>query len=171
MLKIILVRHGESTANAKGILQGQKVDESLSELGKAQAKKLAEALREEKIEAIISSDLKRAKETAEEISRITGKKIILDKRIREKDHETEKGEDVKNRCADFLEELKKYSGTIVVVSHGGPNRKILAISKGNRKEDFEFFSLVEQNNTCINRISYENGIWTVHVVNDTSHIK
>ncbi len=84
--KIILVRHGESIANAKGISQGNRnkwMDTSLTKKGKEQAKKLAERLKEEKIEVIYSSDLKRAKETAEEINKFHNLKIKFDKRLRD----------------------------------------------------------------------------------------
>jgi len=84
-MKIFLVRHGESEANEKGIHQGQRIDTGLSKRGKEQAKLIAERLKDEKIEAIYSSDLKRAKETAEEIAKFHKKKIILDKRLREFD--------------------------------------------------------------------------------------
>jgi len=84
-MKVILVRHGESIANSKGIHQGQRVDTSLSEKGKEQAIKAAQALKNEKIEAIYSSDLKRAMETAQEIAKLHNLKVIPDKRLREFD--------------------------------------------------------------------------------------
>ena len=82
-MKLIIVRHGESEANKKGLHQGQIVDTSLSEKGKKQAKIVAEKLKEEKVEAIYSSDLKRAFETAEELGKIIKIKIYPDKRLRE----------------------------------------------------------------------------------------
>jgi broad specificity phosphatase PhoE len=84
-MKLFIIRHGESIANAKGIHQGQRVDTGLSKLGKAQAKKIAERLKDEKFEAIYSSDLKRAKETAEIIAKPHKLKVISDKRLREFD--------------------------------------------------------------------------------------
>ena len=84
-MKIFLIRHGESEANAKNIHQGQRVDAGLSEKGREQARKIAERLKNEKIESIYSSDLKRARETAEEIAKQHGLKVIFDKRLREFD--------------------------------------------------------------------------------------
>lgn len=84
-MKIILVRHAESEANAKGIHQGQRIDVGLSEKGKEQAKRVAKELKNEKIEAIYSSDLKRAMETAEAIAKFHKIKLIPDKRLREFD--------------------------------------------------------------------------------------
>lgn len=171
MLKLILIRHAESIANAQGIKQGQKIDEPLSEIGKIQARKTAESLREEKIEVIISSDLKRALHTAEEISKVFGRKIIVDKRLREMDHDNEKNEELVRRCKDFLEEVKNYTGTVVVVGHGGVNKTILAISTGNREKGAEIFDNVKQYNACINRISYEKEKWNIEIMNDISHLE
>ena len=84
-MKLIIVRHGESEANAKGIHQGQRVNVGLSGRGKEQARRVAERLNNENIEAIYSSDLKRACETAEEIARAHNLKVIQDKRLREFD--------------------------------------------------------------------------------------
>jgi len=84
-MKIILIRHAESEANSKGIHQGQIVDTGLSEKGKEQARRLAESLKNEKIEAVYSSDLKRAMETAEAVAKSHNLKVIPDKRLREFD--------------------------------------------------------------------------------------
>lgn len=67
-MKIIIVRHGETEENKLGIIQGH-IHGTLSDLGKEQARKLAERLKDEKIDIIHSSDLNRAKQTAEEISK------------------------------------------------------------------------------------------------------
>lgn len=62
---MVLVRHGESVANAQGIYQGHN-DSHLSKLGRTQAKILAERLKTKryKFDRIYSSDLSRASETA-----------------------------------------------------------------------------------------------------------
>ena len=61
--KFILIRHGESLANANKIYAGH-TDIDLSMLGRAQARAAAEYFKNEKISAIYSSDLKRAYNTA-----------------------------------------------------------------------------------------------------------
>lgn len=63
MTKLILIRHGESLGNASRRLLGH-TDLDLSELGYRQAEATAEALKNEKIDAIYSSDLLRAYNTA-----------------------------------------------------------------------------------------------------------
>lgn len=60
---IILIRHGESLANAAGIYLGH-TDWDLSERGKAQAEVVADYLADRKIDRIFSSDLIRAYNTA-----------------------------------------------------------------------------------------------------------
>lgn len=61
--KIIIVRHGESLGNAARYLLGH-TDLDLSEQGKRQAEATAERLSEEKIDAVYTSDLIRAYNTA-----------------------------------------------------------------------------------------------------------
>lgn len=59
---LFLVRHGESTANAAGIWQGQ-ADAPLSRRGRMQAEALASRLRALPFDRVISSDLSRARNT------------------------------------------------------------------------------------------------------------
>ena len=72
--RILLVRHGESEWNAVGRWQGQ-ADPALSELGIRQAVAAAEAVGA--VDAIVSSDLSRAAETARIISELTGVGPVL----------------------------------------------------------------------------------------------
>lgn len=90
-MKIIFVRHGESEANQKGLIQGDNLDTPLTELGKEQAKKVAERLKNEEIEAIYSSHHKRAFETAQEIAKHHRIEIIQDPRIKERHSGTFEG--------------------------------------------------------------------------------
>jgi broad specificity phosphatase PhoE len=69
--ELLLVRHGQSTANAKGIWQGQ-MEFPLSERGRAQASLAGLALSGEQFEGLYSSPLSRAFETAEIIRDRTG---------------------------------------------------------------------------------------------------
>jgi broad specificity phosphatase PhoE len=79
---ILLVRHGESVWNAEGRWQGQ-ADPPLSERGLAQAAELAASLRERPIVAVHSSDLARARQTAEPTAAALGLPLVLDPALRE----------------------------------------------------------------------------------------
>ena len=69
--EMILIRHGQSTANESGIWQGQ-LDFSLSELGRLQAAEAGYALKGTKISGLYTSPLSRAFETAEIIAHRAG---------------------------------------------------------------------------------------------------
>jgi alpha-ribazole phosphatase len=80
--RILLVRHGETEMNRAGRFQGH-TDAELSEKGIMQAEKLRDSLAAEKIDAIYSSDLKRAFSTAEIIASRHKKKITVCPELRE----------------------------------------------------------------------------------------
>ena len=151
-MKIYTVRHGQTEWNKKGLYQG-KTDVPLNEEGKKQATLVKEKLKDKKIDLIISSPLKRAKETAEIIS--DGKiKIITDSLIVERGlgeyegspvndngysanfycnyklNSDEKGvESVRNlldRAQLFLDKIKQEydNKNILIVSHGATIRAI-----------------------------------------------
>lgn len=61
---IYMIRHGETTWNKRGCLQGE-VDVPLSEEGRRTARLTGEALREVVFDAVLSSPLQRAVETAQ----------------------------------------------------------------------------------------------------------
>ena len=69
--ELLLIRHGQSTANASGVWQGQ-MEFPLSEEGRRQARSAGTALAGERFEAIYSSPLGRSLETAAIIVRETG---------------------------------------------------------------------------------------------------
>jgi broad specificity phosphatase PhoE len=68
---VYLVRHGVTPWNRDGLVQGW-TDIPLSEIGRAQAERLAEALRDVRFDRVITSSLCRAKETADLIVRDRG---------------------------------------------------------------------------------------------------
>ena len=68
---IYLIRHGECKGNREGLFRG-RYDFPLNEAGREQAKWLAEELKDVKFDAIFSSPLKRAWETAETLCKDRG---------------------------------------------------------------------------------------------------
>ncbi len=133
---IILVRHGESIANAKKMSQGKQdewIDTHLTEKGREEAEKVAQRLKKEKIEIIYSSDLKRARETAEAINKFHNVKIKFDDRLRDILND-ELLEDFVKKCADSFKDIEKEDKNILVVAHGSSVLTLLAILAGSKEE-------------------------------------
>ncbi len=82
MTKLILVRHGQTEWNSSGKYQGQS-DVPLSERGLAQAELLREHFPVDAVDAIYSSDLCRARVTAETIAARFGLTVQLEPAFRE----------------------------------------------------------------------------------------
>ena len=81
--RIILLRHGETTWNVEGRYQGH-LDSPLSPRGESQARALALRLAGMKLTALYSSDLGRARQTADAIAKATGQEVRIDPRLRER---------------------------------------------------------------------------------------
>jgi probable phosphoglycerate mutase len=81
--RLLLVRHGQSEWNAVGRWQGQ-ADPPLTDVGRAQARAAARAIGS--VDGVFSSDLQRARETADVIAeRIGVGPVIADPGLRERD--------------------------------------------------------------------------------------
>jgi len=79
---IFLFRHGQTDWNREGRIQGH-LDVPLNDFGRSQARALIAPLRRLSIESILSSDLSRARETAEIIAQTLGLPMALDEGLRE----------------------------------------------------------------------------------------
>lgn len=104
-MRLYLVRHGETAWNATKKFQGV-ADIELNELGLLQSAALGEWFSKKNINAIISSDLKRARQTAEAVSRLKGMEITQDPRLREINCGEWEGltwEEIKLTYKEFLE--------------------------------------------------------------------
>ena len=73
-MKLYLVRHGESASNIDGIIQS--LGSELSEKGKEQAEFLAARFKDIPVDIIISSPLKRAKQTTEIIQGVIQTEVV-----------------------------------------------------------------------------------------------
>lgn len=80
----ILIRHGETIWNAEGRFQGHQ-NISLNEVGRAQAAVVARASARYHFEALYTSDLARASETAELVAAVHHLPVHRDQRLREAD--------------------------------------------------------------------------------------
>lgn len=190
-MRIIIVRHGETTANDKGIIQGQ-LHGKLNEKGILQAEKIGESLKKERIEIILTSGLARAYDTAKLISRYVKAPIIVEDNLKErnfgifqgksreeffiferslqnhwknKPEEGESFEDLYNREREVIDKIFKdyYSKNILIVAHGDVSRMLIGILT---KKDVEESCKIKQANACIN--VFENGKFKV--LNSTEHL-
>jgi broad specificity phosphatase PhoE len=143
---VILARHGETDWNRNGIWQGHG-DPPLNDLGRRQAASLAGRLTEEPIDALYSSDLLRAAQTAAFLAAATGIAVTLDPGLREMDvgswtglsveqirerfaesdyHDGETREAFDARAVAAVHRVASThdSGRIVIVTHGGVARAL-----------------------------------------------
>ena len=164
--EIIFVRHGQTKMNADGDRIRGWIDVPLNEAGKKEARKTGENLKKESFYGILSSDLTRAVETADIISKETGKPIlgyskdlrpwhagiyagqesnkVISKLNEYLNHPTEKvpeGESFdtfKKRFLTALLEIKKYfkGKTILIVAHHRNNVCLDAWLAAGEKKDF-----------------------------------
>ncbi|NDY91930.1 histidine phosphatase family protein [Ideonella sp. TBM-1] len=81
--RIIAVRHGETAWNVDTRLQGQ-LDIPLNDRGRQQARLAAQALLHEGPTVLVSSDLSRARETAQAVAAATGLPLAQDPGLRER---------------------------------------------------------------------------------------
>ena len=80
-----LFRHGQSTYNVQGLLQGRTNSSELTDLGKKQAFKTGKALKTYPLEVIFSSPLKRARQTADIVTEVLQVPVYTDEHFTEVD--------------------------------------------------------------------------------------
>jgi probable phosphoglycerate mutase len=81
--RLCIVRHGETAWNAEHRVQGQ-LDVPLNAIGQAQALAASNVLAREKFDAIYSSDLTRARQTAEPVAALLSLRILFEQDLRER---------------------------------------------------------------------------------------
>jgi broad specificity phosphatase PhoE len=146
MTTLLLARHGETDWNREGRWQGW-ADPPLNELGRDQARALAEQLRGEPFDAVYASDLRRARETAEIVAAPHGVPVVLERDLREIDLGSWSGltrKEIKERFPDgsrpdgethdqlaarvraaVIRLAREHrDGRVLIVSHGGTIRSI-----------------------------------------------
>ncbi|MBN1376988.1 histidine phosphatase family protein [Candidatus Woesearchaeota archaeon] len=189
-MKLILVRHGETEGNVRGIMQGH-LPGKLTKKGIEQAKKLALRLKDEKINAIYSSDLKRASDTAKEIAEYH-KNVPLKfvKELREGDigsfsgkkaeeikgkpypDDAENLKDMRKRAKIFLDKVyeKHKNHTILLISHGRISEVLITIILNKPLNYLE--ELGHLKNTSVNIFEIkEDKKHKVHLLNCTKHLE
>lgn len=104
-MEVVLVRHGATDWNLQGRCQGS-TDRALSEAGMRQAAEVAANFSRERISAVYSSGLMRAKCTAQLIGQPHGLPVQIEYDIRELDHGALEGltfEEIKKQYPEFIQ--------------------------------------------------------------------
>ena len=83
--RLTLVRHGQTERSMKSVYSG-RLDVSLTDTGREQAAQAAQQLTGAGVDAVISSPLERARDTAQVIADATGAELRVDERLTEVDY-------------------------------------------------------------------------------------
>jgi len=146
-MRLWQARHGESTANIEGVHAGQRIDAELSDKGMEQAKTLSKKAEDLPIERIVSSPLKRAKQTADVIGKKLGINVEIDDRLTEYDMGEASGKSIyevipefktgnklsedpkkfKSRVINTLQDLSDSDKNTLIIIHGAVSRMIEVI--------------------------------------------
>lgn len=191
MTEICLVRHGETLWNREARLQGSQ-DIPLSDLGIKQARIAAEHLSKEPWDLLYSSDLSRAKRTADYLNERIGVPHYLEPGLRERGYGLLEGmtrgeiesrfpgvlsspnehripglescDALRRRVKETIESivLRHPGKRILIVTHGGTINAFLYSITGKQTERIE--------NTGLTRIRYKRPNWYVVCINDCSHL-
>lgn len=141
MTTLYLVRHGETFDNVNRIMQGQTQGE-LNENGVCQAEELAERLKDEPIDAFLSSDLQRSIQTCERIARPHGLAVTTTPLLRERDWGSFTGQYIPNLAnlndptlwpddIESLDALKVRAKEFLAwLKEEYPEKKVLAVGHG-----------------------------------------
>lgn len=159
-MKIYLVRHGQVNHNL--YQHYNREDEDLNETGIKQAEELREKMKKIEYDVILSSPLLRAKHTASIINS-NNTKIILDKRLSERDPGSLSGQPIEvtnreeywnyystiqygtseniqsffQRISEFLDDLKQQSyDCVMIVAHSGVSKAFYAYFNGTQDGKF-----------------------------------
>lgn len=86
MTTVVLLRHGQSTANVAGVLAGRTEGVELEEKGRAQAAAVAGRLAGVRFDLLVSSPLLRCRQTIAPLAEATGLAVSYDERFSEIDY-------------------------------------------------------------------------------------
>ena len=146
MTRLLLVRHGETEDNVNQIMQGQ-TQGRLTPAGVGQAEKLAAQLAHSRVDAFVSSDLRRSVDTCRILARPHGCDLVMTPLLRERDwgdftgryipslqglpfpENVESLDALKARARRFLQWVHEEfpDKTVVAVGHGIINKAIQAV--------------------------------------------
>ncbi len=105
--RIIAIRHGETAWNVDTRIQGH-LDIPLNDTGLWQAARVGEALADETVAAIYTSDLQRAHATAQAVARTTGAPLATDEGLRERSFGQFQGRTFAEIEAELPEQARRW---------------------------------------------------------------
>ena len=108
MTELILIRHGETAWNRELRFQGQ-IDVPLNDTGFEQARRVAERLAGESVQQLVSSDLLRTRQTAQESSVRLGLAPVMDAGLREQAFGVVDGMRVEDIQQQFPQEWTRWA--------------------------------------------------------------
>lgn len=198
MKTIYLIRHAQTAWNADGRWQGS-IDIPLDELGRQQARALASHLATRPIGSIYSSDLLRARQTAEPIAAALGLPVQTDPRLREMNLGIFQGltrSEILQRYPQELRSLSEdYMGFVVPngesrqmmqdrahealteIARTGIGPQIVVVTHGGtirtlllRHAPAPQIAAVKFHNTSITTLRYDDGQWSLVELASTMHL-
>jgi broad specificity phosphatase PhoE len=196
-MHIYLIRHGQTEWNKIRRIQGQ-LDVPLNDTGIRQAQQLGGRVSAIPLDAIYSSDLQRARQTAEEIRKYhTSCDYAFFQDLRERFFGSWEGlyyEQIQQMYPDFYAGvdfggkfgIETYDAMLerglkalnVIVAKHLPGQHVAVISHGALLNALLYHlsggehgtGKSKLNNTCFNHVSFRNEEWRVHLVNDFTHL-
>lgn len=185
---IYFVRHGETDWNATGRLQG-RTDIPLNETGMKQAEQCGEFLKSLHWDVMLTSPLRRAKQTAEIINRVLNLPLYEIDEFIERDFGDAEGMTMKEVIAAFpdrkypnkedrislnariMEGLRKINEqygerNVLLITHGAVINTLfdeLSNGKFGREK-------LKLRNASISNIRYDEGQWNINEFNQCSHL-
>jgi len=158
---VLLIRHGESEANRKNLVHSYSAG-GLTETGVKQAELLGKALANEKYTRAYSSDMERTQETAKVAYQQLlhpAPKLVIDKRLREKDFGEWEG--LPNETIHARYKEKGLQGLAEMCPPGGETHKATM----DRVADFfdDLCSCCDKITTSENIIIFTHGLWIVYL--------
>jgi broad specificity phosphatase PhoE len=164
-MTLVLVRHGESTWNELRVVQGQTDGATLTDLGRAQALDAARSLDGYSFDALFSSDLARATETAAVFAEVLGLPCTATEALRERCFGVREGRSI----TELTPRVTGISDGVVVDAtarpQGGDGRphRVLLVTHGGTIRAIRAYCAGEKMNGLEWDVVANASVWTVSV--------
>ncbi|MBI4296176.1 MAG: histidine phosphatase family protein [Chloroflexi bacterium] len=199
-MEIILARHGETEWNVKEVFRG-RIDVELNDTGRKQAELLAGYLSKTSVEAVYSSPLKRALDTAGAIARKQGLSVIVTPGLIDLDFGewqgilleevsarypalfqewTDHPERVKIPGAETLDEVRQRALEVIHSILANHNSRVVLVTHRVVNKvlicallglDTSHFWNIKQDTAAISTFAYDDGRFTLTEHNNTCYLK